>query len=628
MKKNKIFIKLFAMTAGVVIILLLIQFVVQYFWLEEFYVYNKKKTIGNDLITLKKKIEENLVGREKIEEFLNRYSIENDVFIGIFDRQGMPQYGLSGEDSLSYIQMKDDKTGVYKIYMDAFSRNDELIKALKIDKSVNVKGLLRDSGQKEVYPQSVIVENREFSVQNYKEIPIESEIIIDDPEGNDLIAMEDIEDFAVTIEIVEAEDINLNGSIVDMNLISKENYGTYYRREQLLQETFLFLGQEKNLNIIFKDNKIMNYIKIDPFTGIKNIIFVQPILVRNNEPMFMFAVSSLQPIEKTTEIMETYFIFVLITAMILAIIAAYFYSKKITAPLIHLNGITKNLAKLDFSQNCKVETNDEIEDLAENINSMSEKLKKTLKELKKSNEKLKEDILFKEKIEEFRKRFIADASHELKTPLTVIKGICEGVEDGIYDYKDKEHFKNILREINDMSQLVYDLLGISKLEADEVPFKKDVFQLCDVVLKVHNKLKPILENKNLEVELDLTEDFVLGDEDKIERVIGNLYYNAIQYTPENGEINIYIHTIENKSYFNIENKPAKIPKDDLMKIWEPFYRVEKSRNKALGGSGLGLYMVKEILDRHSSQYGIENTDVGVKAYFSLEIKMDDDEEWS
>ncbi|GAA0179975.1 hypothetical protein SH2C18_27510 [Clostridium sediminicola] len=248
---------------------------------------------------------------------------------------------------------------------------------------------------------------------------------------------------------------------------------------------------------------------------------------------------------------------------------------------------------------------------------MSNKLQKTLDEVKKSNEKLKQDIILREEMDQFRKRFIADASHELKTPLTVMKGICEGVRDGIYDGNDNENFKNILNEINDMSKLVHDLLESSKLESCNVESKTRIFQLSDVVLKTHSKLKHLIEDKKLKVLLELYEDFVLADEDKIERVISNLYCNAVQYTPEEGEINICMKKEEDKCFLIIENSPAKIPKKDLGKIWEPFYRVEKSRNKTLGGSGLGLNMAKTIFESHDSEYGIENTSTGVRVYFCL-----------
>ncbi|MCT4604784.1 MAG: ATP-binding protein [Marinisporobacter sp.] len=622
MKKNKIFIKLFAMTAGVVMILLVMQFIFQYFWLEKFYVYNKKETVSSQLITLREKLEIDLMDQEIIEKFLNKYLMKNNIFIGIVDRQGIPQYGLNGEEGLSYIQIEDEKMDRYKIYMDAFSYDHVLIEGLKIGRKIEVQGSTMDRKEKKVYPERIIVENREFSAQEDNDI-IDSIVITKEGKISDALAIGSTEGESIALdlnveELYAYQAIYLKGTIVDMNLMSSESYGIEYGRSQLLQEVFSFLGQEKSLNTIFEENKMMQYTKVDVFTGIKNIIFVQPLFIKNKEPMLMFAVSSLQPIEETTDIMKTYFLFALIIAMIIAIIVSFLYSKKFTKPLLHLNGVTKNMAALDFSQKCRIHTNDEIEDLAENINRMSDKLKKTLEEVKESNEKLKEEILFKEKMEQFRKRFIADASHELKTPLTVMKGICEGVVDGIYDYKDHSHFKNMLNEINDMSQMVYDLLEISKLESGEVPFKKEIFQLCDVVLKIHGKLKPLLESKKLKVQLNLAEDFIIGHEEKIEKVIRNLYSNAIQYTPEEGEINIYMHHDENKCYLNIENSPAKISKDDLSKIWEPFYRVEKSRNKALGGTGLGLHMVKRILDKHHSEYGIENAGKGVKVYLSLQ----------
>lgn len=625
MKKNKIFIKLFGMTAGVIIIVLLIQFIFQYFWLEKFYVYNKKENISNELTILRQDIEKNSINKEKTEKYLKECSIENNMFIGIYNDKGIPQYGIDQESNVSYIQIKDSKMGTYKIYINSFSRDKEFIEKLKLDKKIKIQGLLEDEKEKNVYPSIITINNKKFladedtgimdnimpeeSIDIKENEEFEKPLIIDNGEG----AMVEIEDLPLS------KPINLEGSIVNINIVDKASYRIEYLENQLFEEVFSFLKKEKNLNSFFENNKIIKYTKVDSFTGMKNIIFVQPLFINSKKPMLMFAVSSLESVKETTQIMKTYFLFVLIIAMFLAIIIVYIYSKKITKPLLHLNIVTKKMAKLDFSKKCNVHTNDEIEYLAENINYMSEKLKVTLKEVKHSNEKLKEEILFKEKMDEFRKRFIADASHELKTPLTVMKGICEGLLDGIYDCNDQQYFENILNQTNDMSKLVYDLLNISKLELEGTVFKSNVFQLCDVVLKVHGKLKPLIDNKNLKVQLDLTEEFVSADENKIQRVVQNIYSNAIRYTPENGEINICINTDKDKCYLNIENSPAEISNDDLLKVWEPFYRVEKSRNKDLGGTGLGLHMVKKILDKHKSDYGIKNTQKGVKVYFSLDI---------
>lgn len=618
MKRNRIFIKLFTMTAGVLLIILVSQFAFQYFKLEEYYVYNKKKTVTSTLNLLKDKIEKNMMKEDMIEASLKEASIENDIFVAIFDRYGMPQFGLNEEYNIPYLEVEDDNNQSYKIYIDGFS-NNEFIDSIGNNKRIEIKGVLLDYNQNKVYPDTISIDGKDYSYETANTINLTDNNLIEIFGNEEGIMITNGTDLSVTDEIAIdiPDEVELKGIITEINLTNEEDFSMEYRKSQLLQETFWFLGQQKNLNTLFSNNKVIQYSKEDTYTGMKNLVFAQPVLFPNKEPMFIFALSSLQPIKETTEIMKSYFLFILLAAMLLAIIASYFFSKKITTPLLHLNDVTKTMANLDFSKKCGVQSKDEIGDLGENINTMSNKLQKTLDEVKKSNEKLKQDIIFREKMDQFRKRFIADASHELKTPLTVMKGICEGVKDGIYDGNDSENFNNILNEINDMSKLVYDLLESSKLESCDVESKTSIFQLSDVVLKTHSKLKHLIEDKKLKVLLELSEDFVLADEDKIQRVIGNLYYNAIQYTPQNGEINIKMKREMDKCYFIIENSPAKISEVDLAKIWEPFYRVEKSRNKTLGGSGLGLYMAKIIFENHDCEYDIKNISTGVRVYFSL-----------
>ena len=225
------------------------------------------------------------------------------------------------------------------------------------------------------------------------------------------------------------------------------------------------------------------------------------------------------------------------------------------------------------------------------------------------------------------KYFMADASHELKTPLTVVKGIVEGLIDGIYDRNDNDNYLKIINEINDMNCMVYDLLEISKIESSQIEFSTGIFLFSDLILDIHDKLQPLVSKKNIEVSLNLSEFFIEGDEERIKRAVRNLYINAIRYTSENGSIDIEVSNFEKSGYFEMKNSPAYISDEDIKNIWKPFYISEKSRNKKLGGSGLGLYMVKEILDKHDFSYGIENYKDGVLAYFKFPVfeNFEDDE---
>lgn len=625
-RKNKIFKKIFAMTSLLVIILLLMQFGFQYFYLEKFYVYNKKQSLETQLTNLKTDIESNNIKEDQIEKILNDYSIRNEVFIGITNVYGISKYGLSDYSGSSYLQLRTNEGKVYTIYIDSFLNDDLFLKHLDESQNIEIEGIIVDEKTNKIYPDVIKIDEDEYYPDDEYYLASDASISLMSEIERDNFNIDD--DFYITlyanelsdaIKIKVPKEANIKGSLIDYMILDYDNYGVEYRKNQLRQEIYMFLGDNNDITNFLKENKTNLYTKLDEFTGINNIIMAKPLFIENKEPLIMFAITSLQPIEETTNIMQTYFFATLIIAIILAVIISYIYSKKFTRPLVHLDMVTKNMANLDFSKECDINTNDEIEDLADNINNLSKRLKTTLDELKGSNDKLKDEIKYKEEVEEFRKRFIADASHELKTPLTVMKGICEGVKDGVYDINDESNFKSMLNEINDMNNLVYDLLEISKLESGQLKPKEEIFQLCDVVLKINQKLKPLVKSKDIKINFDLDEDFVIADEQQIQRVINNVYSNAIKYTNNNGKIDISIKRIEDRCEFEIINSPANITEDDLKKIWQPFYRIEKSRNKALGGFGLGLHMVKEILDKHNSSFGMENKNDGVRFYFDLPV---------
>ena len=240
---------------------------------------------------------------------------------------------------------------------------------------------------------------------------------------------------------------------------------------------------------------------------------------------------------------------------------------------------------------------------------MSERLKANL-------ETMQKDINLKNQLEEQRKQLIANVSHELKTPLTIMKGTCCGIKDGMYDVLDETHMEGMLGQIDQMSDLVQELLSVSRLE-NEVQLEEEVFVLSDVILKVHRHLKPLIREKNLKINLDLEEYMVQGDRKKIETVIRNLYNNAIFYTPEKESIDIQIAKEEGQIRCTITNHGVSIPTEVQEQLWEPFYRIDQSRNKALGGSGLGLYMVQQILQKHESKFGVSSKENEVIFWFQL-----------
>lgn len=620
MTGNKIFKKIFFMILGFGFAILFIQFLFQYFLLDDFYAYSREISIKNELSQVAKLIESEDSTNADIEKKLIRLNEETNSFNTIVDGYSVPIFNVIGYDKVSYMTILTEENEVYQVYLDQYWDNQGLLDSLKKGKSLSVKGFIGDYAMNDFYPEWITVDGKEYGVI-VDQIDISTGDIIDftdiealpydetdeefyqiNEEDPYLLNDEALDDFNQITDVYEGP-IVIEGIVSSINIPDLEDYGTSYRENQLFDEQLSFFSEDKDSVRRLQKNGYVSYKKIDTYTGIENMISIRMVKDPSGEALYIFNILSLQSVNEATGIMQSFFYFTVIIAFLLAIIVSYFFSKKITEPLIHLDMVTKRLANIDFSQRCEVTTNDEIQDLADNINVMSERLENTLKQLK---------------------QFLADASHELKTPLTVMRGIVEGMMDGVYDVKDPEHYKRMHSEINDMSQLVYDLLELSKLESGEVSFKEEVFQLSDVILKTHHKLSPLVKEKELTVSLSLDEQFVRGNEPYITTVIRNYYTNAIQYTAVGGVITIEMLELDNQCQFVIENSPSHIDESALEKLWQPFFREEQSRNKALGGTGLGLYMIKEILDKHKSLYSIKNTTTGVKASFTLGIEISND----
>ncbi|MCM1989054.1 sensor histidine kinase [Oceanirhabdus seepicola] len=617
MRKKSIVTKLFVITALLLLIFFSMQFIFQCFCLEKFYAYNKNKRMMENVVTLKEKLENSLLNDKEIDKLLMMLSEENNSSSGIVNIYGIPKYGFSGNSSVSHIKIKEIKGDQHLVYIEKFLRYPGFQEALQNKKNINITGYVIPGKENEFYPSNITIDHKTFGLQSADMesivIPQTKDAIKNMVEGN----KEPSKDKKTYVLIPTLSEID--GIIEEIQLMEQKDYVMEYKKNQLMKEVSLFLQENKDMNELFSNREVIHYSKVDPITGIKNLIFIQPVFLKSEEPMFLFSLTSLETINEVTEIMESYFFITFLIVLVAAVIAAFFYSRIITKPLLEINKVTKQMAGLDFSNQCNMNKEDEIGELGENINILSVKLKEAVGELETTNEKLLEDIEVKEKVDKFRKEFIANVSHELKTPLTVAKGICEGIRDGIYDPTDVQYINQVLNEINGMNRLVYNLLQSSKIQVEVQQLRNDIFQLSDVILKVHNRLKPLIEDKSIQVMMELTDEFVMADEQKIETIIENLYSNSIRYSTIGEKIRIKMETKQGKCMCIIENSGARIPEEELFKIWEPFYRIEKSRNKDLGGTGLGLYIVKQILEKHKSEYGIENTEWGVKAYFSLPV---------
>ena len=221
-----------------------------------------------------------------------------------------------------------------------------------------------------------------------------------------------------------------------------------------------------------------------------------------------------------------------------------------------------------------------------------------------------QDITEHVRLDNVQKEFVADVSHELKTPITSIMGYADTLLEGEYDKETQEKFLNVIAsEARRMARLVTDLLTLSRYDNNKKRVRKESFDLGDLVKKCQDKLAIEIKKKNHMVNCFVTADVppVYADRDDIERVVLNILTNSIKYTPEGGEIKIYVGFVYNDAYIKIFDNGIGIPEEDLTRIFERFYRVDKARTREMGGTGLGLSIAKEILDKNGGSIDIKST---------------------
>lgn len=326
----------------------------------------------------------------------------------------------------------------------------------------------------------------------------------------------------------------------------------------------------------------------------------------------------ISPENEAEDSIVLFFPFAIIAIIVIAFTISSFYAILISKPLIKINKVAKKMAKLDFDNVIEINGEDEIGELSNSLNLMNKNLKESFKKLEKMNSQLTEEIEMERKLEKERREFVATISHELKSPITIINGQLEGMIYNIGKYKDRDKYLKESYEVTQkMSELVQEILHLSERENGEFKYNFTNVNISKVTNSVIRELKYFIDEKNLELKTYIDEDvFVNSDEKLIKKAITNIVKNAITHSPLKEKIIIKLTDSE----LSVENTGITIPKDQLGEIFNAFYRVDKSRNRKTGGTGLGLYIVRTILDKHENiQYTIESSENSVlfKMKFSI-----------
>ena len=302
-----------------------------------------------------------------------------------------------------------------------------------------------------------------------------------------------------------------------------------------------------------------------------------------------------------------------VTILLVSVIAAFFYTWYMTKPIKKISKLSKQMADMDFSGLCPTNRTDEIGVLSHSLNDLSKKLAAALSELQEANQKLQADIDMERRLEKQRVEFFAAASHELKTPITIIKGQLQGMLYQVGRYKDRETYLAQSLEITDtLGKMVQELLTISRLDTPGYTCKKSNLNLSNFIIDRITVFEDLFMQKDLTVEQSISpEIYILGDMQLLQKALDNLLGNAAAYSGAGNQVLIKLWKETETTTLTIENTGAHIPDEAISRLFEPFYRVDQSRNKQTGGTGLGLYIVKTILDLHGAKIEIANTIQGV-----------------
>ena len=306
---------------------------------------------------------------------------------------------------------------------------------------------------------------------------------------------------------------------------------------------------------------------------------------------------------------------VLLTLLLFSLLGAFVYSRYITRPIVQMSDIAGKMADMDFDWKCQETREDEIGHLGRSLNQMAAKLSQALEALQASNAALRGEVEQERALDLQRRAFFAAASHELKTPVTILRGHLSGLLDGIGIYQDQEKYlARSLQTTARMGHLIQEILTVSRMEARDSALPLERLDLSAITEEQLALAADLLEQKNLRVAADLSPALMLdGERAMLAKAIGNLLANAALYSPCGENIRIWSGMQDDAPTLIIENTGVHIGEDALPHLFDAFYREEGSRNRQTGGSGLGLYLVRIILERHGASCAIDNTAAGVRA---------------
>jgi len=579
MRTSSVVVRLFIVTTVTFIIFVSIAFVIQIKSFEEYY-FNRKiqdiDTLYNDFMIY---YQDEKWNQTTLDQRIKEFEDKNDVKIAMVDNH----YSIINEQKFK-IYILSDEGQVYEVELnEVFTKSDYANLDVHPGDKIEVYGYFWGNTFRKISLVQLIINGD--MVFNGLDASLEGKIILD----------------------------HATGSVMRTKLPDQDDliFGTDYSSANIVVDRYYF----KQSGLDISNN---SFVYKDTVGAHEYIVKVFPIAERNIKAIFIM--TNQQPIIEATEALKAFYPALITGVFIIGAVMMLFLTFSISNPLYDIERKAEKLVQFDFTDYLEIKHNDEIGSLSKSLNQLSYNLECSLKELSEVNEKLKRDMAKDREIENVRKEFVRNISHDFKTPLGVIKAFTEGLDDGVLVEEETSYYTSIiLEEVATLEALVNDMLELSKLQTGSHQLEVEEFHINTLINNIIEKNQRLADKKdNLLSFISTPYDMVYADYRKISRVIQNFVSNAIQYSEEGQVILIQTEVIERNIRFEIHNVCAPMSQDDLEKIWEKFYRMDMARTKSGAGSGLGLAIAKEILEQHRCDYGVANTSNGIVFYFEMD----------
>lgn len=411
----------------------------------------------------------------------------------------------------------------------------------------------------------------------------------------------------INIILLDAETKTLKTSMNDYEILSRQLLDYLFDQVAVSEERILDREDKYEMYIIEDERTRQEYIDM---WG-----------VLDNGNLFLFR-SPLESIRQSVKIANRFLTYVGLGSVLFSALIIWLVSKKVTEPIMELTQISERMIHLDFDAKYTGKSRTEVALLGKNINELSETLEDTISELKSANNELQRDIEKKNKIDEMRKEFLSNVSHELKTPIALIQGYAEGLKEGINEDDESREFycEVIMDEASKMNDMVSKLLTLNQLEFGNDTITMERFDVTALLRNYLQSVELLCKQKDIVVQMgDYPPIHVWADEFMVEEVFGNYFSNAMNHVAGDRIIDVKLLIAEKNVRVSVFNSGHPIPEESIPHIWEKFYKVDKARTRAYGGSGIGLSIVKAMMESMNQKFGVINYDNGVEFWFELEL---------